>query len=287
MINGQRNPHPSRISHHLPPQKNTVDDGPKAARKRKQKLWQPERPVRNLKQIRELYRRKELGLTLEENRRHWHAANRFLKILNAARGEFEDDSIASNWREIVDWFVETHPDAGIVPMEQVLGGDDEPSLSDEMEFVDVSAGMPFSVVDCGNWNVYRDLPPPLLLIESRVLVERAREYLGTDFGILCKAIYHGWTLGMLGETEGFKDRAGASACGKGMLRSALRKLSLFLLEADRHNQNIQACRSAWKLFDTSAWMFADYLDDTDAYIEAYCESIGVGTTGFSRGKMKV
>jgi hypothetical protein len=100
---------------------------------------------------------------------------------------------------------------------------------------------------------FRDMPPHALSISAKQAVALAAEVLGSDYAVLYAAIDRSWSNRWLGETEGFTDRASASACGKGMLRGALRNLSRFFLSLDRLEAGIERARDVWPLVGTSAW----------------------------------
>jgi hypothetical protein len=56
-----------------------------------------------------------------------------------------------------------------------------------------------------------------------------------------------WDTQTAGEKEGYKNRASASACGKGILRSALRNLSRFYARLDRLEERGDRPQDVWPL----------------------------------------
>jgi hypothetical protein len=77
--------------------------------------------------------------------------------------------------------------------------------------------------------------------------------LGADYDVLEAFIVRRWTLKEVGETQGYKDRASASACGKGMIRSALRNLSRFFISLDRLEERGHRPQDVWPLLGTLNW----------------------------------
>lgn len=63
--------------------------------------------------------------------------------------------------------------------------------------------------------------------EARQVLESAQRRLGENFTVIFDVAERGVTLRQLGEREGFRDRAVATAAGVGLLRSALRALTDF------------------------------------------------------------
>jgi hypothetical protein len=84
------------------------------------------------------------------------------------------------------------------------------------------------------------------------------DVLGNDYEVLCAAIERGWTNQKIGETEGYTDRASASACGKGMLRSALRNLSRFYVSLDRLEERGERPPDVWPLVGAYTWPPVEY-----------------------------
>jgi hypothetical protein len=198
----------------LPPASsvNAVDDG------RTQQPANDNKPVRY--HLREMAQRSELGINEPENRRHWFNAERLKRDLAISKGESLQDSAAHDWRKLA------LPHYG----EEIgsFDSDEGLSLSEDGEFVDSDVPGECRVVD----NPDGESDQTRLLHAGQV-VSLARQVLGHDFGVLESFIVDNWTARMLGENELFMDRATASACGKGMLRSALRNLSRFYANLDR------------------------------------------------------
>jgi hypothetical protein len=203
----------------------------------------------------EMHSRGELGVSEVENRRHWREGKRFKEIYDAAHGDVQEDSAAANWVSLVQPFL--RPEGAVVPIED---GDQGISLSDDGEFEDGGTLPAFEVVDCASFNVFRDLPPAALTTQYKQVVALAADVLGGHYPVLVHLLTKGWTAQMLGETEGFVDRASASACGKGMLRAALRQLSTFFMKLDRLEQEGEPTQCAWRLVGTPAWQFVDVPD---------------------------
>jgi hypothetical protein len=115
-------------------------------------------------------------------------------------------------------------------------------LTDDLDFQDTDVPGECAIVDNaeGEYDQIRTL-------YARQVVSLAEDVLGHDFKVLKSAIVNKWTARMIGEDEGFMDRATASACGKGMLRSALRNLSRFYLNLDRLECSDQRPHDVWPL----------------------------------------
>jgi hypothetical protein len=86
------------------------------------------------------------------------------------------------------------------------------------------------------------------------------DVLASDYPILMAAIDRNWTARDIGETEGYKDRVTAAACGKGMLRGSLKKLTTFFLSLDRVEIDGHPHKVVWPLVGTQAWIFAEMPD---------------------------
>jgi hypothetical protein len=199
--------------------------------------------------LKEIYERGELGINEIENRCHWFDAERFKRIHADARGE--PDNSEHNWREILLEFFEGYFDNLITS----FAGDEGLSLSDEMEFEDSSTDpAECEVIDFGSWNASRDLAPHIYQTHAQEIIRLMKDVLGNDYKILSAFIEQGWTARKVGETEGFKDRASASACGKGMLRCALRNLSRFYRCLDRIEERGTRPQDAWPLVGTLNWL---------------------------------
>jgi hypothetical protein len=194
----------------------------------------------------EMYERGELGISEIENRRHWFDSQRFKKAHADARGEPDNED---NWRELMsdffegffsDYVASFEPDAGLV-------------LSDDMEFEDSTTPADFEVVDNAGWNPYRDSEPHGRQLYAQQVVALMADVLGNDYEVLRALIERGFTSQQIGETEGYTNRASASACGKGMLRSALRNLSRFYVSLDRLEERGERPPDAWPLVGAYTW----------------------------------
>lgn len=231
---------------------NAVDDGPRTAAN--DNTTSHSLPAKRSKSFpgKELFERGELGIGEQLNRRHWHDAVRFQRDHMLVSGEAEDDDAIANWRELMPEFFEGYSgllasiesDAGLV-------------LDDDMEFSDSKTSAAGEVVDFARWCPSRDLHKPAYRIQAKQAIALAAHYLGHDYAILNALMNRSWTLQMIGETEGYNDRAAASACGKGMVRSALRNLSRFYLGLDRLERGCEKPTAVWPLVGTSAWLFAE------------------------------
>ena len=177
--------------------------------------------------LKEMYARGELGINELENRRHSFDAEWFKGVHADARGE--PDNSRDDWREILLDFFEGFFD-NLVTSFETDGG---LCLSDDLEFEDSSTPAHCEVVDNSGWDPTRDLAPHAHQLYAQQTVSLLKDVLGSDYQILCAVIDWGWTAREVGETEGFKDRASASACGKGMIRCALRNLSRFCTSLGR------------------------------------------------------
>lgn len=206
--------------------------------------------------LKELYNRGELGINETENRRHWFDSQRFKQLLIDSRGEQLQATAQDEWRELLMPFLEGFS-------RDVIGSmtaDPISTLSDDMEFEDCATVDSCSAVDFARWDVFRDIPPAAQLIQAQQTVALAANVLGSDFPLLCAAIDRGWTARMVGETEGFTDRASASACGKGMIRSALRNLSRFYVGLQRLEWGLEGAKQIWPIVGTDAWRFVELND---------------------------
>jgi hypothetical protein len=170
--------------------------------------------------LRELAQRGELGINEPENRRHWFDAERLKRDIAISTGEPLNNSAANDWRELMMPSVDDEP----VP----LGADaDGLTLDDDLEFQDNDAPGHCAVVDNAEGECDQ-----IRFLEARQIVSLIEDVLGHDYKVLTSAIVKNWTCQMIGEDEGFMNRATASGCGKGMLRSSLRNLSRFYLKLD-------------------------------------------------------
>jgi hypothetical protein len=207
----------------------TVDNGPRPI------AVNDNRPVRY--HLKEMAQREELGINELENRRHWFDAERLKRDIAISNGEPLDDSAAHDWRELASVYIGEE----IEPMVRDTGL----QLSDDAEFEDTDVPGECGVVDNagGEYNQIR-------LLHARQVVSLAEQVLGHDFNVLKSAIVDNWTARAIGENELFMDRASASACGKGMLRSALRNLSRFYASLDRLELNGDRPLDVWPLIGT-------------------------------------
>jgi hypothetical protein len=189
----------------------------------------------------EMYERGDLGINEIENRRHWFDSQRFKKVHADAKGD--SDNSVDDWRELMLEFYE-----GIFnDVVTSFNVDKGLCLSDDMEFEDSTTPAECEVVDCGGWNQYRDLAPHAHQSYAQQVVALMTDVLGNDYEVLCAAIERGWKSQQIGETEGYTNRASASACGKGMLRSALRNLSRFYVSLDRIEERGERPPDVWPL----------------------------------------
>jgi len=190
--------------------------------------------------LKELYEKVQLGNFQPENELHWHNAERLRLDLKKASGEPVNEV---DWRDLMlpfyegingDHLTSTTPDEGL-------------SLNEDGEFEDTSTLAEGNVVDNGDWNAYRDLPPKIDCLYATQVIALAHDVLGRDFELLRAFIQSNWTTEIAGRTEGYKDRAAASACGKGMLRAALRNLSRFYCRLDRLEERGDRPTDIWPL----------------------------------------
>jgi len=217
----------------------TVDNGPvPVAANDNVKLADP---------LREMYERGELGIGEPENRQHWFDAQRFKRLLDGARDE--PDNSDDNWRELLIEFCEGYFDNTITS----LSKDEGLVLNDDMDFDDTDTPADFGAVDCAGWNPYRDSEPHVRKLYGKQVAAIMSSVLGADYDALEAFIVRRWTAKQVGETQGYKDRASASACGKGMIRSALRNLSRFLVSLDRLEERGQRPQEVWPLIGTLNW----------------------------------
>lgn len=208
---------------------NAVDDGrtPQAAN--------DNRPLRY--HLKEMAQRGELGINEAENRRHWFNAERLKRDIAISKGEPFNDSAAHGWRELA-----LPHDGGEIGS---FGSDEGLSLNDDGEYVDSDVPGECGVVDNAEGESRQTR-----LLHARQVVSLAGQVLGHDFGVLESFIVGNWTARTLGENELFMDRATASACGKGMLRSALRNLSRFYANLDRLELAGERPLDVWPLVGT-------------------------------------
>jgi hypothetical protein len=191
--------------------------------------------------LREMAQRGQLGTNEAENRRHWFDAQRLKLDLAIATGDLLSESASKDWRELC-------LPVGI--------GDDEPEsfatdvglvLSDDGDFQDSDVPGECRVVDNAEGE-----SDQIRLLHRRQLVSLAEDVLGYDFKVLKSVIVDNWTARMIGEDELFMDRATASACGTGTIRSALRNLSRFYLNLDRLELSGQRPLDVWPLIGKPA-----------------------------------
>ncbi|WFU23156.1 hypothetical protein QA649_34510 [Bradyrhizobium sp. CB1717] len=213
----------------------TLDNGPQ--KPANDNLAKPQRY-----HLKEIYERGELGINEIENRRHWFDAERLKELLATAAC----DPIESNeWRELMLPYF----DDGM----SSLDSDNGLQLNDDLEFEDTSVPADCTVVDNEDHT-----PTAIRILHARQVVDLAADVLGRDFQLLRTMIADNWTARMIGETEGFTDRTTASACGKGMLRAALRNLSRFLAGLDRLEERGERPHDRWRLVGTLNWPIAKY-----------------------------
>jgi len=198
--------------------------------------------------IREMFERGDLGINEIENRHHWFDAERFRRVHADARGE--PDTSNDNWRELLLEFYEGFFDNIVTS----TSADDGLVLNDDMEFEDTNTPTDYEAVDFSGWQPTKDLAPHLRQLFSQQVVALMTDVLGSDYAVLCAAIERGWTRQQIGETQGYRDRASASACGKGMLCSALRNLSRFYRCLDRIEERGDRPQDVWPLVGTLNWL---------------------------------
>jgi hypothetical protein len=194
--------------------------------------------------LKEMFERGELGTNEPENRVHWFDAERLKKTLSVAKIDDLDDSAAREWRELMPMFLE-----GFGGLIESIDSDNGISLSDDLEFEDTN-GVP---AECRVVDNADDTPDAIRILYASQVISLAAEVLGRDFALLRAVIDHNWTTQMIGESEGFTGRATASACGKGMLRAALRNLSRFYIGLDRLEERGERPQDIWPLIGTQNW----------------------------------
>jgi hypothetical protein len=189
--------------------------------------------------LREMAQRGELGINEPENRRHWFDACRLKRDISTSTGEFLNDSAASDWRELALPHLDL--DETIVSFAR----DNGLTLNDDGEFQDTDVPNDCATVDNaeGEYDQIRTL-------HTRQVVSLAEDVLGHDYKVLTYLILDNWTARTIGENEGYMNRATASACGIGMIRSALRNLSRFYLKLDRLEQSGERPVDVWPLVGT-------------------------------------
>jgi hypothetical protein len=232
----------------------TVDNGPnlKAANDNNALARKINSGVVKRYPLKEMFERGDLGINEIENRRHWFDSQRFKKVHANARGE--PDNSEDNWRELLQEFFEGYMNNVVTAID---GGDKGLSLSDDMEFEDSATPADFGAVDNAGWSPY-DLAPLAHQSYAQQVVALMADVLGSDYRVLCAAIERGWTSQQIGETEGYTDRGSASACGKGMLRSALRNLSRFYVGLDRLEERGGRPPDVWPLVGAYTWPPEEY-----------------------------
>jgi hypothetical protein len=187
--------------------------------------------------LKELYERGELGISEPENRRHWFDAQRFRRVHADARGEPDNSRV--DWRELMKEFFEGYFGDSLTGF---ADADDDLILNDDLEFDDPTTPPDGEAV-----------APHIGALYGQQVVSLMTEVLGGDYEVLFAAIERRWTNRSLGEREGFTDRASASACGKGMLRGALRNLSRFYVGLDRLEGRGDRPQDVWPLVGTLNW----------------------------------
>jgi hypothetical protein len=207
----------------------TVDNGPIPV------AANDNQPVRY--HLKEMAQRGELGTNEPENRRHWLAAERLKRDIAVLNGEPLNDSAAHDWRELAPEYM----GEGIGTLTKDVGL----QLSDDVEFEDTDSPGECAVVDNaeGEFDQIR-------VLRTRQVVSLAKEFLGHDFGVLESFIVNNWTARAMGENELFINSATAAACGKGMMRSALRNLARFYDNLDRLELSGDRPLDIWPLIGT-------------------------------------
>jgi len=184
--------------------------------------------------LKEMAQRGDLGVNEPENRRHAFAAERLKQDIAVSKGE---PSAANDWREVREEYLGERIDS--------LDSDNEIRLSDDLEFEDSDTPAEPSVVD--NAEAESD---QIRLVRTRQVVLLAKAVLGHDYSVLESVIVDNWTARAVGENELFMDRATASACGKGMIRSAMRNLARFYDSLDRLELSGDRPFDVWPLIGT-------------------------------------
>jgi hypothetical protein len=187
--------------------------------------------------LQEMAQRGELGTNEPENRRHWVDAERLKRHIAISNGEPLNDSAANDWRELAPEYIGEEIGS--------LAGDIGLHLSDDVEFEDTNVPDECAVVDHAEGECDQ-----IRLLRGRQVISLAERVLGHDFAVLKSVVVDNWTARMVGEDELFMDRASASACGKGMIRSALRNLSRFYANLDRLELSDQRPLDVWPLIGT-------------------------------------
>jgi hypothetical protein len=187
--------------------------------------------------FRELAQRGKLGINEPENRRHWFDAERLKRIIAISMGEQMNDSAAYDWRGLMLPYVGPEPES--------LATDVGLTVNDDGEFQDSDVPGECAVVDNAEGE-----SDQMRLLHARQVISLAEDVLGDDYNVLKSLILDNWTAQMIGENELFMDRATASGCGMGMIRSALRNLSRFYLRLDRLEQSGDRPLDVWPLIGT-------------------------------------
>lgn len=175
-------------------------------------LGSKENPTRTKYPSKEIYEQGELGRSEIENRKHSAAAQCFKRGLSDSRAEGSNDTAKDEWREIMMPFLE-----GIFTdtMVAVAGLYDEGlGLDDNCEFSDTATPDHGEVVHYAKWDVSRDLPPPVEIIQAKQTIALAANVLGSDYAVLCAVVDRGWSVRQVGETEGYVDRAQQSVAAR-------------------------------------------------------------------------
>jgi hypothetical protein len=187
--------------------------------------------------LREMEQRGELGINEAENRRHAFDAGRLRRDIAISQGEPMNDSAAYDWCELMPPYIGPEPESFATDVGLIL--------SDDGEFQDSDVPGECAVVDNAEGECDQ-----IRFLEARQIVSLAADVLGHDYKVLTSLILDNWTARMIGEDELFMDRTTASACGKGMLRSALRNLSRFYLKLDRLEHSGERPQDVWPLIGT-------------------------------------
>src|ERR1700682_3840791 len=202
--------------------------------------------------LKEMFERGDLGINEIENRHHWFDAERFKNVHADARGE--PDNSNDNWRELLLEFYENFFSNAVTS----LTADEGLVLGDNMEFDDSPTPAHCEIVDNDGESPTRDLAPHLRQLFAQQVVALMTDVLGSDYDVLSAAIERRCTNQQIVETEGYTNRASASACGKGKLRSALRNLSRFYRCLDRIEERGDRPQDAWPLVGTLNWLPVKY-----------------------------
>jgi hypothetical protein len=187
--------------------------------------------------LKEMAKRDELGINEPENRRLWSVAERLKRDIAISSGESRNDSAAHDWPALMLPYIGPEPESFVTDVGLIL--------NDESELEDSDVPGECAVVDNaeGEYDQNR-------FLHTREIVMLAEDVLGSDYTVLTSAIVDNWTIRMIGENELCMDRATASGCGKGMLRSALRNLARFYDSLDRLELSGDRPLDVWPLIAT-------------------------------------